>query len=64
MNTDQAADADQNENYAPPYVSNDITVAYDTDGFCSTFSTVGSAVAGMYLSILPYTVTLVLTKPV
>ncbi|MCJ1371116.1 hypothetical protein MMC20_002331 [Loxospora ochrophaea] len=43
-------DQDPNSsNSAPPFITNDITVTYPTeDGFCSTFSTIGSAVAAKY----------------
>ena len=33
-------------NAAPPFIGADMSIESDSDGFCSTFTTVGSAVAG------------------
>ena len=41
----QAADA---SDAAPPYIGADMSIEVDKGGFCSTFTDIGSAVAGKF----------------
>lgn len=36
-------------NSAPPFIGADMAIEVDSDGFCSTFTTIGSALAGKLL---------------